>query len=139
MTLKPGCEHCEHLADVRGIDLTQPTPEAVEAVARQVCHEFCEGCREDSEAILAFIRDALHRDGPDADAIRDALGLRVNDSWVPVSESGARWVRRSEREARFEMENWPKGVTYSDGAPGDGITHIVKERCVTSNWREVQS
>lgn len=77
----------------------QPTPEAIEAVAdslrasvpevrrvladrlrvaetvEDVHAEAVAGFSVYGRAALAFIRDAIHRDGADADAIRETLGL----------------------------------------------------------------
>ena len=56
----------------------QPGPEAVEAVAKAMWLRIGGRLTPSAAAAgaLKFIRDAIHRDGPDADAIREALGLR---------------------------------------------------------------
>ena len=90
----------------------QPAPEAVEAVVEAMSaklhitsdrwspQQYRPALSADTssvqiagEAALAFIRDTIHRDGADADAIRQALGLRVqqreyNDGGPVDSVSG---------------------------------------------------
>ena len=69
--------------------------EAIEAVSSAIAEEHNDGMEArdpywehsiptragdwafEARAALAFIRDAIHRDGPDADAIRETLGLRA--------------------------------------------------------------
>jgi hypothetical protein len=71
----------------------QPTPEAVEAVARLMNADMLtrdeavpwdkmgeqnqQWWMRDADVMLCVVRDAIHRDGDDADAIRHALGLHV--------------------------------------------------------------
>jgi hypothetical protein len=86
-----------------------------------------------SDAFM-LIRDAL-ADGNDA--IAEALGLTIEDSWVPVDESGERWVRRGRAEAMKDLREWPAGVRYADGGTADGIVHVVQERRLVGPWQEV--
>lgn len=80
---------------------SQPTPEAVEAVAQIVPLGYTDrdpyrNTHEASAAILAFIRDAIHRDGADADAIRQALGLRRERRLKPHGFGGQYGGERGE-------------------------------------------
>ena len=97
--------------------MTNPTPEAVEAVAlrmqvamgclswgvayyetgmpvtcrthkQQWTDAGCPAALAAAKSLTNFIRDAIHRDGPDADAIRDALGLYKQPS---MYEPEKRW------------------------------------------------
>lgn len=61
--------------------------------------------------VLTFIRDAIHRDGDDADAIREALGLRV------------RWNVRPQH--------------YTPFVGGTGWKPVTVRR-VVGEWQEVQ-
>jgi hypothetical protein len=65
-----------------------------------------------------------------------APDLRKEERWVPITETGARWVGRSKAEATKDMAEWPAGSTYSDGAFGDGIVEIVRETRWVSDWAE---
>lgn len=59
------------------------------------------------------------------------------EEWMPVSESGERWRPRTKAQALEELRDWPAGVRYGDGEPGDGITHCLKRtvRIERSEWR----
>lgn len=57
------------------------------------------------------------------------------ERWVPVTESGERWVGR-DKEAAFRcLETHPVGGRYLDGAPWDGVTHIEREVRYVTEWR----
>jgi hypothetical protein len=69
----------------------RPAPEAVEAVARAFhIDKFPDHGQCDPNSVelmnagryLRLIRDAIHRDGDDADAIREELGLRIERAGV---------------------------------------------------------
>jgi hypothetical protein len=77
----------------------QPTPEAVEAVAAILREQGvdslhgwrcgypdrygpCDCLAELAADTLTELRDAIHRDGDDADAIRETLGLRLECAGV---------------------------------------------------------
>ena len=82
--------------------MSQPTPEAVEAVAKAMWLRI--GGRTTPSAAaadaLTFIRDAIHRDGPDADAIREALGLRWDEFLGTPRQEPARRVVGEWREVQ---------------------------------------
>ena len=59
------------------------------------------------------------------------------ERWVPVSESGDRWVGRSKESAERDMAMWPAGGGYADGEPWDGITHIEHEIRYVTEWQVI--
>ncbi|NKR90578.1 hypothetical protein GS483_00350 [Rhodococcus hoagii] len=62
----------------------------------------------------------------------------VEERWVPVTESGARWAPRSREKADAALADWPAGGTGPNGLRGyDGVTHIVHERLVRTDWEPV--
>jgi hypothetical protein len=80
----------------------QPTPGAVEAVARTFhIDKFPDHAHCDPNSVelmnagryLRLIRDAIHRDGDDADAIREALGLRWDFDGFSATDGEPRWRR----------------------------------------------
>jgi hypothetical protein len=104
----------------------QPTPEAVAAVADEITGIEIGGgyyslsigsgeAREAATAALAFIRDAIHRDGPDADAIRETLGLTAEH------KGGVSWS--------FKYSKEPGNVPVIHRTP--------VERRVVGPWQEV--
>lgn len=77
----------------------QPAPEAVEALGRLLPQVGAEAylsggqwhvamtdvqTEEFLSVAFTFLRDAIHGDGPESDAVRDALGLWVDEATHPV-------------------------------------------------------
>ena len=82
----------------------QQTPEAVEAVAKAMWLRIGGRLTPSAAAAdaLKFIRDAIHSDGAVADAIRDALGLRVQrwEDFAPDTDQPSRRVVGEWQEGR---------------------------------------
>lgn len=62
--------------------------------------------------------------------------MKVEHRWVPVTESGERLKPRSEAEADLLLELMPAGSTYSDGAPIDGVTHVIHQQRLVTEWEQ---
>ena len=109
--MAPGCDTCTHVANTVGVDL--PSKGAIEAVADLFgewlhrMHGVTSSCDHQTEAteLLAFIREALHRDGDDADAIREALGLMFETRTAPDGWAG-RYGREGFRIRRLTGGKW---------------------------------
>lgn len=126
----------------------QPAPESVSALARVIWHTSradestisATGANIVSREALAFLRDAIHGDGPESDAIRAALRL------------DAEWGIQFERKGDPTMDN-PAGIrthvqamsseatarqAVKNHVPITAVNRRVVAR-VVGDWREVPS
>ncbi|QGJ90875.1 hypothetical protein SEA_AUBS_84 [Mycobacterium phage Aubs] len=72
-----------------------------------------------------------------AEEIDKALGgLTREEQWVPVEESGHRWLGRSEDEAAWALENYSKDGDSHDPDMDSPLTHIAHEARWVSGWSE---
>ncbi|QOI67750.1 hypothetical protein SEA_MINIWAVE_40 [Mycobacterium phage Miniwave] len=72
-----------------------------------------------------------------AEEIDKALGgLTCEEQWVPVEESGHRWLGRSEDEAAWALENYSKDGDSHDPDMDSPLTHIAHEARWVSGWSE---
>ncbi|AEJ92514.1 hypothetical protein SEA_INCA_39 [Mycobacterium phage Inca] len=63
-------------------------------------------------------------------------GLTREEQWVPVEESGHRWLGRSEDEAAWALENYSKDGDSHDPDMDSPLTHIAHEARWVSGWSE---
>jgi hypothetical protein len=85
----------------------------------------CDCCDLLASDIVDFLRDAIHRDGEDADAIREALGLTGWQADGPFAPSGAPAVR-------VGRDCWADIETGQNIGP-----RPTWKRRVVGEWREV--
>lgn len=80
----------------------------------------------------------VERIAPAALAVINALS--EEEQFVPVAESGDRWVGRSREQAETALQGWPAGGCWEGSDdPYDGITHIDREVRWGTDWVVAES
>ncbi|ACF34208.1 hypothetical protein Kostya_41 [Mycobacterium phage Kostya] len=147
------CARCGRADSVFGSWTYFVAPDRMRTV--YLCHANQDGTKTDPDCyhLATTLRDPMpdHYQNPcgwseEGDGVHTAHvayevdkalgGLTREEQWVPVEESGHRWLGRSEDEAAWALENYSKDGDSHDPDMDSPLTHIAHEARWVSGWSE---